>query len=79
MDDDAPNEIQRATTAAVDALFTVMDKVRPPGSTKEALLSIAAIILAEGLRENWLGEETSHAINATLTERGLPWRLLRPS
>ena len=36
MDDDAPNEIQQATTAAVDALLTVMDKARRPKSAKEA-------------------------------------------
>jgi hypothetical protein len=53
-----PNEIQQATTAAVEALFAAMDKVRPPESAKEALLSIAAIIIAEGLRESWLGDQT---------------------
>ena len=78
MDDDAPNEIQQATTAAVDALLTVMDKARRPKSAKEALLNIAATIIVEGLGESWLGEETSHAINATLAERGVAWRLGRP-
>jgi hypothetical protein len=74
---DEPDEIDRATGAALAALFAVIDKVRPPESARALLLSIAAVIIAEAMAEEAPAAVAAEIINATWAHQSFPWRMVR--
>jgi hypothetical protein len=76
-DDDEPNEIDRTTEAALAALFTIVDKVRPPESARALLLSIAAVVIAEAMAEEEPGAVAVEVINDTWARQAFPWRMVR--
>jgi hypothetical protein len=71
------NEIEQATRAALDAIFEIVDRVRPPESARALLLSIAAVVIAEAMAEEAPASAAAEVINATwarqseLAEKGI--------
>ena len=77
MNNDEPNEIDQATKAALDALFMIVDRVRPPESARALLLSIAAVVIAETMAGEAPGAATVEVINETWARQSFPWRMVR--
>ena len=77
MNNDEPDEIDQATKAALDALFTIVDQVRPPVRARALLLNIAAVVIAEAMAEEEPGAAAVKVINETWARQSLPWRIVR--
>lgn len=69
-------EIQQATRDVLAAVHAVADQVQPPENARAMLVGIAAIMIAEAMKDG-SSEVTPDAINATWAERGFGWRMVR--
>jgi hypothetical protein len=77
VNNDEPDEIDRATEAVLAAPFAIINKVRPPESARALLLSIAAVVIAEAMAEEAPAAAAAEVINDTwaqqseLAEKGM--------
>jgi hypothetical protein len=71
------DEIEHATRAALDALFEIVDRVRPPESARALLLSIAAVVIAEAMADEAPAAAAAEVINDTWAQQSFPWRMVR--
>jgi hypothetical protein len=71
------DEIEQATRAALDAIFAIMDQVRPPESARALLLSIAAVVIAEAMAEEAPATAAAEVINETWARQSFLWRMVR--
>lgn len=74
-------DLERQYWALVENLHALVDRQQHLANVQGAVLGLAIATVMQAITEGWVTnvDTTVDAINQTLAQRGLPWRLIRPN